>query len=262
MSSSRRVHDEPAWLLHHRPFRDSSRILDVLCRDHGRLSLVARGSRSAGSRLKGILRPFMPLRLSWVMRREMGTLTGAEVDGAPVSLTGDALLSGYYVNELLLALLHRHDPQPEVFAAYGEAIGRLTAAVDPAATLRRFELEALALLGYAVVLDHDTGTGQALRAGEHYEYCVPDGPVPAGARRGPMVFSGSELQSIARQEFSNPETLASAGRLLRSVVAWHLGGRELKSRKVLREMRRSAGPERRSAGTRRRPTGPAGGEIS
>ena len=240
MSSGQRVHDEPAWLLHHRPFRDSSRILDVLCRDHGRLSLVARGSRSAGSKLKGILRPFMPLRLSWVMRREMGTLTGAEVNGAPVALTGESLLSGYYVNELVLALLHRHDPQPELFAVYGDTIARLTATGEPAIALRRFELEALAMLGYAVVLDHDTGTGQALADGEHYEYCVPDGPVPAGDRQGPLVFSGNELRAIARQDFSDPETLSNAGRLLKSIVAWHLGGRELKSRKVLKEMRRSA----------------------
>jgi len=240
MTSSRRVHQEPAWLLHHRPFRDSSRILDVLCRDHGRLSLVARGCRSAGSKLKGVLRPFMPLRLSWVMRSDMGTLTGAEVNGAPVALTGDALLSGYYVNELVLHLLHRHDPQPELFSVYGQTIGRLNAVGDPAAALRRFELEALALLGYAVVLDHDTGTGLALRPGERYEYRVPEGPVPAGERAGPLVFSGSELEAIARQEFSVPGTLANAGRLLKSVIAWHLNGRELKSRKVLREMRRTA----------------------
>ena len=240
MSVQRRVQQQAAFILHHRPFRDSSRILDVLCRDHGRLSLVARGSRRAGSRLKGILRPFMPLRLSWVMRREMGTLTGAEVNGAPIALTGDSLLSGYYVNELVLALLHRHDPQPELFAVYGETIGRLAAAVDPAAALRRFELDALALLGYAVILDHDTGTGQALVGSERYEYRVPDGPAPAGDHPGPLVFSGSELEAMARQDFSDPGTLANAGRLLRSIVAWHLGGRELKSRKVLRELRRSA----------------------
>ena len=110
MTTSRRVHDEPAWVLHHRPFRDSSRILDVLSRQHGRLSLVARGSRAAKSRLKGILRPFSPLSLSWVIRSDLGTLTGADMSGVPIVLSGDALLSGFYVNELLLKLLHNHDP--------------------------------------------------------------------------------------------------------------------------------------------------------
>ena len=93
MTGSRRVHQEPAWVLHHRPFRDSSRILDVFSRDHGRLALVARGSRSAKSRLKGVLRPFLPLQLSWVIRSDMGTLTGAEMNGPPISLSGDALMS-------------------------------------------------------------------------------------------------------------------------------------------------------------------------
>ena len=79
MSGQRRIQNEPAWLLHHRPFRDSSLILDVMSRDHGRLALVARGSRSAKSRLKGLLRPFLPLQLSWVIRSDMGTVTGAEM---------------------------------------------------------------------------------------------------------------------------------------------------------------------------------------
>mgnify|MGYP001814080517 CR=1 FL=1 len=239
MSGSRRVQHEPAWLLHHRPFRDSSRILDILSRDHGRLSLVARGSRSARSKLKGILRPFLPLQLSWVIRSDMGTLTGAEMNGAPISLTGDALLSGYYVNELMLSLLHRHDPQPEIYAAYESAIGRLQSTTDVAATLRRFELEILTLLGYALNLDHDTGTGESLRPEENYEYRVEQGPVSAADRSGNMVFTGGELHAIGRQKFDDPDTLANAGRLLRHVIAWHLDGKELKSRKVLMELRRT-----------------------
>lgn len=240
MSASRRVNNEPAWLLHHRPFRDSSRILDVLSRDHGRLALVARGSRSAKSRLKGLLRPFLPLQLSWVIRSDMGTLTGAEMNGAPVSLQGDALLSGYYMNELMLNLLHRHDPQPEVFSVYEATVGSLSAATNVAASLRRFEMETLALLGYALNLDHDSRTGEALIPDSNYEYAVEQGPVVVESKQGPMIFSGKELLSIGRQEFADPETLAHAGRLLRNVISWHLGGKELQSRKVLREIRRVA----------------------
>ncbi len=160
--TARRVQNQPAWLLHHRPFQDSSRILDVFSRDHGRLSLVARGSRSARSKLKGILRPFLPLQLSWVIRSDLGTLTGAEMNGTPISLTGDALLSAYYLNELLLNLLHLHDPQPEIFTVYDTTIGQLNSQYDVAMVLRRFELELLRLLGYALILDHDTETGAAL----------------------------------------------------------------------------------------------------
>ena len=235
--TARRVQNQPAWLLHHRPFQDSSRILDVLSRDYGRLSLVARGSRSAKSKLKGILRPFLPLQLSWVMRSDLGTLTGAEMNGPPISLVGDSLLSAYYLNELLLNLLHRHDPQPEIFAAYDATVNDLKGCEDVASVLRRFELELLRLLGYALNLDHDTDTGQALEPAAEYEYRVERGPVAVTNRQGPMIFTGAELMAVAREEFTDDATLRQAGRLLRQVIAWHLDGKELKSRKVLKALR-------------------------
>ena len=238
MSSARRIQNEPAWLLHHRPFRDSSLILEVLTRDHGRFALVARGSRSAKSRLKGLLRPFLPLQLSWFIRGDMGTLTGAEMDGAPISLKGDALLSAYYVNELLIHLLHRHDPQPEVFEAYSVTIGGLNSEQNIAAVLRRFEMELLRLLGYALVLDHDTATGSEVVRDGRYEYRVAHGPVITDRADGPMSFTGAELLAVARQEFDDPGTARAAARLLRHVIGWHLDGRELKSRKVFEELRR------------------------
>ena len=241
MSTSSRVQNEPAWLLHHRPFRDSSQILDILSRDHGRLAVVAKGSRGAKSKLRGILRPFLPLQLSWVIRSDLGTLTGAELDGAPLSLSGDALLSGYYVNELILKLLHRHDPQPEIFVTYGKTIERLAGNNEVAEHLRRFEIELLRMLGYALNLDHDTQTKEPLRSRQHYEYRAAEGPVPISdrGRAGPMVFTGAELDAIQQQQFADRAVLKNAGTLLRSVIAYHLDGKELKSRKVLKEMHRT-----------------------
>lgn len=241
MPSSQRVHQEPAWLLHHRPFRDSSRILDVISRDHGRLSLVARGARSAKSKLKGVLRPFLPLSLSWAGRSELATLTGAELQGAPISLDGDALLSGYYINELLLKLMHRHDPQPEIFAMYGRTVQKLAGNRSPAALLRHFEIELLGLLGYAMNLDHDAQQAVALEAARFYEYRAEQGAWPVERQQGPMVFSGRELLAIGSQEFADPAILQAASRLLRAVIAYHLDGKELQSRKVLRELRNAAG---------------------
>ncbi|TDJ37059.1 MAG: DNA repair protein RecO [Gammaproteobacteria bacterium] len=239
MTASRRMHNEPAWLLHHRPFRDSSQILDILSRDHGRLAVVAKGSRGAKSRLRGILRPFLPLQLSWVIRSDLGTLTGAEMDGAPITLTGDALLSGYYVNELILKLLHRHDPQPEIFAAYSRTIEHLAGNQDVAPTLRQFEIELLRLLGYALNLDHDTATREPLMPQQQYEYRAEQGPVPVDDREGPMVFTGAELMAIRHQQFADPAVLKNAGSLLRIVIAHHLDGKELKSRKVMQEIRKA-----------------------
>ena len=239
MTTSRRVQNEPAWVLHHRPFRDTSRILDILSRDHGRLSLVARGSRSAKSRLKGILRPFTPLSVSWVSRSELGTLTGADILKGPLTLSGDALMSGYYVNELLLKLLHKHDPQAGIFDIYSEAIAKLAAGDNVALSLRQFEMELLRMLGYELNLHHDTESQKALVAECRYEYRPEQGPVPVGDKHGSMVFTGAELLAISAQEFERQEVLRNAGRLLRDVISFHLDGKELKSRKVLMELRQS-----------------------
>ena len=237
MIAPQRIQNEPAWLLHHRPFRDSSQILDILSLDQGRLAVVAKGSRGAKSKLRGILRPFLPLQLSWFIRSDLGTLTGAEMNGAPLSLSGDALLSGYYVNELILKLLHRHDPQPEIFAAYSRTIEHLAGGKEVAAYLRQFEIELLRILGYALNLDHDTETTEPLRPQQQYEYRVEQGLVPVSDRDGPMVFRGAEIDAIRNQQFADPAVLKNAGSLLRNVIAYHLDGKELKSRKVLKDMR-------------------------
>ena len=239
MPEVERVEQQPAWLLHHRPFRDTSRILDLLSRDYGRVSVVARGSRSAKSKLKGILRPFMPLSVSWVARSDLGTLTGAEIGGEPVSLGGDALLSGYYLNELLLNLMHRHDPQPEIFEAYSATVAILAGTRDVAPQLRVFELELLRLLGYALDVEHDYASNEVLEPGARYEYRPAHGAARVGDRQGHMVFSGAELLAIAAGRFEDNATLVAANRLLRGVIAYHLDGKELKSRKVLREIRRA-----------------------
>ncbi len=239
MTGRKRVDQQPAWLLHHRPFRDSSSILDVFSRDHGRVALVSRGSRSAKSKLRGILRPFLPLNLTWVIRTDLGTLTGAEMQGSPISLTGDALLSGYYVNELMLHMLHKHDPQSDIFAIYTKTIESLAGISEVAPVLRKFEIELLRMLGYALDLDHDTHAGEKVRPEARYEYRAEQGPVAVSERGGPMIFSGEELLAIQEQRFSDSNVLRNANRLLRNVIAYHLDGKELKSRKVMREMKRA-----------------------
>ena len=161
------------------------------------------------------------------------------MDRAPLSLTGDALLSGYYLNELILKLTHRHDPQPEIFAAYGRAIERLAGSRDIAPYLRQFEIELLGMLGYALNLDHDTESREPLRPQQQYEYRAETGPVPVSDREGPMVFTGAELDAIRKEQFADRAVLKNAGNLLRHVIAYHLDGQELKSRKVLMEIHRT-----------------------
>jgi DNA repair protein RecO (recombination protein O) len=241
-ANTRRVQNQPAWLLHHRPFRDTSRILDVVTREHGRIALIARGARTSRSRLRGILRPFLPLNMSWFIRSDLGTLTDAEMGGTPLQLTGDALMSGYYVNELLLKLMHRHDPQPEIFDAYATTIKSLATESSVAPVLRQFEMELLRLSGYALNLEHDCESLEPLQAERYYEYRAEQGPAPVDARSGTMVFSGRQLDAIRCQNFSDTDTLQCASRLLRQVIAHRLDGKELSSRRVYRELKKAAAP--------------------
>jgi len=238
MTTPRRVQQQPAYILHHRPFRDSSQILDIVTPDHGKISLVARGSRGSKSRLAGVLRPFLPLRVSWVARSDLGTLTGAEAAGAPAGLRGDSMLSAFYVNELLLNFLHRHDPQPEIYGLYAKVITALGSVSNVAECLRSFELELLSLLGYAVNFEYESGTERALDPEQYYDYRMEQGLVPVERSQGALVFRGALLLSIQAQEFDRPAVLRAANRLLREVIAHHLGGKELKSRKVLIELHR------------------------
>ncbi|HSG97576.1 MAG TPA: DNA repair protein RecO, partial [Woeseiaceae bacterium] len=181
---------------------------------------------------------FLPLRVSWVAKSDLGTLTGAEAAGAPGQLHGDALLSAYYVNELMLNFLHRDDSQPEIFALYDEVITALARDKDMAATLRGFELELLGLLGYAISLDHEAGSHDTLDPDQSYDYRLEQGPVPVDRDDGPLVFPGSVLLEIAARRFDDADVVRAAGRLLREVIDYHLGGKELQSRKVLREVHR------------------------
>jgi DNA repair protein RecO (recombination protein O) len=238
MSSQRRVQQQPGYVLHRRPFRDSSQILDIVTRDHGKVAVVARGSRGSKSRLAGLLRPFLPLRVSWVAKSDLGTLTGAESAGPPAGMVGDAMLSAYYVNELLINFLHKYDPQPEIYALYEAVLQSLVGSSNVAASLRSFEIEFLSLLGYAVNLDHEFGSTEALVAEQIYEYRMEQGPVAVERSDGPLIFSGALLSGIAKLRFDDSDVLRAANRLMRAVIGFHLGGKELKSRKVLIELHR------------------------
>ncbi|HEX7029661.1 MAG TPA: DNA repair protein RecO [Gammaproteobacteria bacterium] len=238
MNNSRRlrVELEPAYVLHQFDYRDSSRIVEFLVRDHGRVAAVARGAKRAGSRQRGLLQPFQPLLLSW-SGRELATVTGLEPGGMRHSLSGEALLAGFYLNELCLRLIAVHDPHPEIFALYAAALAELTERpVAPA--LRRFELGLLEALGYGLNLAADPRTGEAVEPEARYLFHVDSGPerAAAGAEHGVLV-AGKSLLAMTRGDFDAPEVARDAQRILRQALDRHLGGKPLKSRDVLREIK-------------------------
>lgn len=219
------VEQHPAYILHARAYRETSLLIEALTRDHGRVGLVARGVRRERSRLpRGVLQPFQPLMLSWVARGELGTLTSAEMAAAPIPLGGDALLAAIYVNELVLRLNGRNDPQPTAFANYALCLARLSE--EPAAwTLRRFERDLLADLGYALALER-TADGQPIDAEADYGYDPDAGALPwRDGMRWPRI-AGATLLALAHDEPPEREGLMQLRRLMRGVVR-HLVGGEL-----------------------------------
>ena len=237
--SARRVSLEPAFLLHHYPWRDTSRIFELLTRSHGRVSVFARASRKAASGAGTALQPFGELLVSWSGRGEAGQLTGAERVRPPGALTGDRLMSGFYANELLMKLLERHDPHPHLYDAYGELIARLLdGASDAQRALRLFEKRLLEELGWGLNLENECLSGMPLEPARAYRYRVDGGPEPVdGVAEGTLIFSGASLLSLARDALDDPQSLADARRLLRAALDQCLDGRPLRTREVLIEMR-------------------------
>jgi DNA repair protein RecO (recombination protein O) len=240
VTSTERVELNPAFVLHARAYRETSEIVEAFTRDHGRVSLVARGMRRPRSGLRPLLQPFQPLLVSWSGRGGgLMTLSSAEAGGAPVPMQGIPLMSGFYVNELVLRFLHKGDPHPRLFAGYTEALLRLSGGEPPERVLRRFEMGLLAEAGYGLILDHDALTGEPVDPQRHYQYVIERGPVPVQtAMEAEAGYLGAELLAIARCEFADGREAQSARRLLRAVLDHYLGGKPLRTREVFAAMRR------------------------
>ena len=244
MTGARRVNLEPAFLLHHYPWRDTSRILELMTRTHGRVSVFSRASRQSGSTATGgALQPFTESLVSWSGRGEAGHLTSAERVRPPATLAGDRLMSGFYANELLLKLLQRNDPHPALFDAYAVLIERLYARDhDPGRALRLFEKRLLDELGWGLNLEHEATSGEPLEPARSYRYGIEGGAEPVdGVAEGTLIFCGASLLSLAREELDDLRSLADARRLLRAALDRLLDGRPLRTREVALEMRAHAG---------------------
>ena len=242
-AAARRIQLEPAYLLHHYAWRDSSRILEFMTRSQGRVSVFARAARRGGSTLPATLQPFSELLVSWTSRGDAGQLTGAERVRAPAALAGDRLMSAFYANELLIKLLPRHDPHPALFDAYATLLDRLhDGDGQQARALRLFEKRLLDELGWGLSLESDAGSGSPLEPLRSYRYRIDGGPeVIDGVAEGTLVFSGASLLSLAREELGDERSLADARRLLRAALDQCLDGRPLRTREVLIAMRAHGG---------------------
>ena len=248
-----------AYVLHSYPYRETSLILQAWTEKHGRLGLVAKGARRPKSATRSLLVPFQPLVIDWFGKGELRTLKTAEPEAPATPLAGQALLSAFYLNELLLKLTTRDDPHERLFAAYDEAVTALraisrkeigpravAAGAAPGVTgvepvLRRFELALLRELGYALELAREAGTHAPIVAERDYFYVVERGAVPAEQvepRADAVRLSGLTLLDLERGRFEDDKTIAQAKSLMRLLINHSLNGQELATRAMVRDLQR------------------------
>lgn len=236
-----RIHSQPAFLLHTYPYRETSLLVELFSREHGRVALVAKGARRPQSAMRGLLLAFQPLDVSWFGKSEVKTLTAAEWRGGYPLLGGESLMAGFYMNELLLKLLAREDPHPDLYDAYTAALRQLAAGDRHSNALRRFEVAMLRELGYALNLEYDVGTGSPLLVDCQYHYQLGDGPrllddQLAVDAKPEIVISGEALLALRGDRDFNGPTAVEARTFMRRVLDFHLEQHRLASRRILQDL--------------------------
>lgn len=232
-----RVEQQPAFVLHTYPWRETSLIVEALTRDHGRIGLVARGAKRRTSQLRGLLSPFSALALAWSGRGEVKTLLRAEWTGGLVPLRGDALLAGFYLNELLVRLLARADPHPMLFGAYARALHALAdGQAGLEATLRAFEFALLRDIGYLPALDV-CADGRPVEARQRYRIDPQRGLVREEQAGDGSGVGGATALAMAAGRFAEAAVAAEARSMLRLIIRYHLDGRPLNTRRILQDLR-------------------------
>jgi len=242
-SNYQRVHSQPAYILHTQAYQNTSLIVDAFSVHFGRIRFVAKGAKRLKSSFAGKLQVFTPLLLSWSGKGELYTLTDADfatseqisyVNGQ-MPLRGSILISAYYVNELILRFILLEDPHPELFYYYAETIENLSLKKNIESVLRIFEKRLLQEAGYSLILDCDTETGEKIIASNEYYYILNKGPQRDIASHIKAEYDGISLTGQTLLEldngcFNSKKTLLQAKRLMRAIIAMHLGYKPLKTR--------------------------------
>jgi len=228
--------NEPAYVLHSYAFKETSLVVEIFSRNCVRLGLVARGARRPHSSMRGLLMSFQPLTLGWGGKSELRTLYRVETRAGYLQLTGLNLLCGFYLNELVLKLLQREDPHEALYEAYERALSTLRAELPPAWAVRRFEKDLLREMGYGLLLERDID-GEPIQPHARYTYVLDAGPRVIGEHEDAAVeLTGATLLELAADDYRRPAALQESRALMRYVLGHYLGGQELHTRQLLREM--------------------------
>lgn len=244
MSSDARINNEPGFILHTYPFKETSVVAEAFTRSHGRVALIARGARRPASALRGLMQPFTPLLLSWFGKSELKTLHAAEWQGGLLAPQGRALMCGFYLNELLLRLLARGDAHELLYDRYSDTLEQLageTCSTDYERILRRFEKNLLAEIGYGATFDCEAESRAPIDPAARYVFQPERGALRTlvGSNTGELPgcpVCGQTLIDLAADRFERPATLAEAKALMRTLINHTLGAKPLYTRQLLREL--------------------------
>lgn len=238
MNSMEQVRDQPAYVLHSRPYKETSALVDYLTADHGRIRLVAKGVRRQKSRLRGVLQPFVPLVISWQGRGELKNLVDAELQSAPVFWQGRSLWCGLYLNELLTRTLNFGEPMPRLFAYYQLALNSLDDPQSQEPLLRIFESKLLMELGFALCFSQSLdaqGSPQPVIAERNYLWNPEQGFMDAELEPEAPSYPGAVLLAMEADDYQTAEVRRFSKRLMRAALAPHLGRQPLLSRQLFQQ---------------------------
>lgn len=232
---SHRQDNQAVYVLHTYPFKETSLVVELFAHGFGRVATTAKGARRPRSAMRGMLQSFQPMLATWSGKLELKTLHNLEWGGSLLMLQGEALMCGFYMNELLLRLLPREDPHEALFEYYSATLKTLAKEKDLATTLRRFELKLLQELGYAIPLATDNNSLPILEAGL-YRYEAEIGATrisPGNSNKNGVQLAGKTLLDMEKDDYSHNQTQQQSKQLMRYLLAHYLGDKPLHTRQLL-----------------------------
>ena len=230
--SDNRVHLQPAFILQYKKYKETSLILELLTRDYGRLSILAKGVRKQKSKTAGLLQPFIPLTVSYAGKSDLKSLTDVSRSLSLEGLKGVSLYCGFYINELVQQFLHKYDPHPEVFNDYQTCLAQLSTGQELEQSLRVFELNLMQHIGYGLHLKDDCKSGHSIQADKNYHFNVEQGAWLANDGD----YKGATLLALHHRHLNDTETRIGAKKIMRLVIDYHLEGKILKSRAIISQI--------------------------
>jgi len=231
MAGTSKKENQNIYILHTYPFKETSLIVEMLSKEFGRIAVAAKGARRPRSSLRGMLLPFQPLQATWSGLNELKTLHSIGWSNQFLSIDGDALICGFYLNELMMRLLPKDDPHPILYDYYHQAILDLSDHKGLSVTLRRFELRLLQELGYQVPLKNDIH-GQTIHLDKTYIYRADSGPFEGKASAGSIEVLGKTLINMADDNYEDPLTEKQSKQLMRYLINHYIGDKPLHSKQL------------------------------